>query len=170
MKLALVTCQKYASLTDDDRLLIPVLQQAGYTAVAVSWDSPGVRWTDFGCVVLRSTWDYHLRTPEFMAWLSTLEQQRVKVLNPLNTVRWNLHKRYLKDIEQRGIPIVQTHWVEQGKNGNLRAIMEHYQWRDVIVKPAVSATAHNTYRIREQELASFTDRVHEMSLSMDLLV
>src|SRR5438105_2868483 len=64
-KVALVSYAGCPELTDDDRLLLPALRHLGVQAKCAVWDAP-VDWTEFDQVILRSCWDYHLRTNEFI--------------------------------------------------------------------------------------------------------
>ena len=52
---------------------------------------PGVDWSSYDLVVLRSPWDYALRRDEFVAWAATVPT----LVNPADVVRWNTDKRYL---------------------------------------------------------------------------
>ena len=80
--IGLVTYSKQPVLTDDDRPLIGALAEIGLDAEPVQWDDTSVDWRVYETLVLRSTWDYHLRVPEFGAWLSTLDRERVPLWNP----------------------------------------------------------------------------------------
>lgn len=136
--IALVTWSGLPELASDDRLLRAALERRGFRVDAVAWDDAAVAWRDYAAVVVRSTWDYHKRIDEFRAWIESLDG--VRVWNPQNVLRWNTHKAYLLDLERQGITIVPTILVRRGDP--LPAI----PWSDVIVKPAVSATAHRTAR------------------------
>lgn len=143
---ALVTCPKYPDLTSDDQLLAAALRDAGYDVAAVSWDAPDTGWERYDAVIIRSPWDYFYRVPEFLAWLQSLEGRPIRLFNPLATLRWNVRKTYLRDLEQRGIPIVPTHWVAQGSTESLRAICRQHAWTDIVIKPTYSGTAFGTWR------------------------
>src|SRR5512140_2843965 len=98
-RLALVTTD-VAELLEHEFDLEPLLAELarrGVPAEAVVWHDPGVDWERFGLMVMRSPWDYSLRTAEFLAWLDSLPAERV--LNPPALIRWNLDKRYLLDLE-----------------------------------------------------------------------
>jgi glutathione synthase/RimK-type ligase-like ATP-grasp enzyme len=97
-------------------------------------------------VVVRSCWDYFLRPAEFHAWLDRLEADRATVYNPVPTLRWNADKRYLRDLEARGVPVVPTHWIPLGAAPSLREIRRRTGWTELVVKPAVSGGAHRTWR------------------------
>jgi glutathione synthase/RimK-type ligase-like ATP-grasp enzyme len=145
-EVALVTYAGLPGLTDDDRLLADSLRERGARATPVVWSDPGVDWSTFAAVVVRSCWDYFLRADEFFAWLATLEAQRATVINPVRTLRWNAEKTYLRDLETRGIAVVPTHWMESGATESLDDIRRRTGWSELVVKPAISGSAHETWR------------------------
>ncbi|MGH9948226.1 MAG: ATP-grasp domain-containing protein, partial [Pyrinomonadaceae bacterium] len=67
--------------------------------------------------------------------------------NPLEIVRWNLDKRYLREMEQRGARIVPTIWDAQYNADNFSDWQSTFDNADLIIKPYVSATAEHTYRL-----------------------
>jgi glutathione synthase/RimK-type ligase-like ATP-grasp enzyme len=147
MRVALVTCRQIPGLTEDDRLLVPALAAPGAQAEAVVWDDPAVAWSRFDRVVLRSVWDYHLRPDAFDAWLAARERDGVAMWNPAALVRWNAHKSYLRALAQAGVATVETAWLDRGSQQALAALMDARGWTDVVLKPAVSASAHRTFRV-----------------------
>jgi hypothetical protein len=146
---ALVTCSEVPDLEFDDALLLPVLAQRGIHARPVAWDDPAMNWSIPRLSVIRSTWDYHLRLAEFLAWAERAATLR-PLWNPLDIIRWNTHKSYLRDLEQRGIPIVPTIWLARGTYADLARLMADHSWQTVVVKPAVSASAYATLLVTEE--------------------
>lgn len=144
-RIALATCAAHPTLNDDDRLLIPALRDAGFTAEPAVWDSPDVRWEGLQGAVVRSCWDYHHRLEEFLSWVTRLERAGVAVWNPPAVLRWNSHKSYLRDLESRGVPIVPTRWLARGQRVELARVLQDEGWRSAVVKPAVSASAFGTW-------------------------
>ena len=80
--------------------------------------------------------------------LDRLEAQGAKVRNPIPLLRWNSDKRYLAELYERGIPVVPTEVAEALDERSLIAIRSHFRCSDLVVKPPISASAHNTFRIR----------------------
>jgi glutathione synthase/RimK-type ligase-like ATP-grasp enzyme len=142
--IGLVTYSKQPVLTDDDRPLIGALAEIGLEAEPVQWDDAAVDWSAYEALVLRSTWDYHLRVSEFEAWLALLDRQRVPLWNPTSVVRWNMHKGYLQGLQQAGILIPGTRWLPRGKAVALSGLLAGAAWTEAIVKPAISASATKT--------------------------
>lgn len=151
-RIALASCAAWPELTNDDRLLIPALQQLGVEAVPVVWDGP-VDWTDFDQVVIRSTWDYHLRPDEFLQWIDELEKAGVAVQNVPSLVRWNIEKRYLRQLSIAGVTIPPTIWIEEREVVNSDEILNQLGWSSAIVKPTVSASAYKLRRVFKDEIA-----------------
>lgn len=167
--IGLVTYAKVPELTDDDRPLLGALASVGLEARAVRWDDAAVRWTDFRALVLRSCWDYHLRAGEFGRWLGILERVKVPLWNPVPLVRWNMHKSYLRDMAAEGILIPATRWVEQGDKITLSTIFREQRWTEAIVKPAISASATDTWRAAPRVRAD-ASRFTELVSRADVLV
>ena len=149
-QIALVSYAAFPELTDDDRLLIPALRRLGVEAKCAVWDSP-VDWTQFDQIVLRSCWDYHLRLNEFLDWLGRLEESGVIVQNVLCLLRWNVDKRYLRQLEAAGASIPTTVWIEDGEEVSVHEILTTQGWASAVVKPTVSASAHNLRRVFKDE-------------------
>jgi glutathione synthase/RimK-type ligase-like ATP-grasp enzyme len=143
---ALVTCAAYPQLSNDDRLLLPALSEAGFEPVARVWDDPAESWASHAAVVVRSCWDYHHRPVEFHAWLDRLSDEGARVFNPVSLLRWNSDKRYLRDLADAGIEVIPTAWVEHRDEASLAELAGARGWRHVVVKPSVSATAFETWR------------------------
>src|SRR2546430_12216879 len=88
-RIALATYSKLPTLNDDDRLLVPALAALGVTAVPAVWDSSDVCWHYLQGVLIRSSWGYHLRAPEFLAWVARLERAGMTVWNPVTLLSLN---------------------------------------------------------------------------------
>ena len=143
----LATCAAWPALPPDELLLIAALRERGIEARPATWDDPAVRWEDADAVVVRATWDYHHRHAEFMAWIHDLERRGVPLWNPPSLLRWNSEKTYLRDLAAGGVRVVDTHWSDAGEMLSLGDIVAGRAWRAAVVKPAISATAHETFRI-----------------------
>jgi glutathione synthase/RimK-type ligase-like ATP-grasp enzyme len=65
-------------------------------------------------------------------------------------VRANSHKSYLADLGRRGVAVVPTTYLPRGSRASLAAILGERGWTDVVVKPAVSASAYRTSRVRRE--------------------
>lgn len=133
----------------DDGLLTAALARRGLTSRRVDWADPAVEWSAFRCAVFRSTWDYFDRFPEFAAWLDRVERE-TRLCNHGPTVRWNLDKHYLADLEARGVPVVPSRFLERGSTRPLADVLAETGWDEAVVKPCVSGAARHTYRVNRR--------------------
>ena len=161
-RVALATQAALPDLYADDRLLIPALAARGVHAGAAVWDDPSVDWTTFDAVVVRSCWDYHLKHDAFLAWVARLERAGVAVWNPPAVIRWNAEKGYLRQLEERDVRVVPTRWIERGSAASLHDVLHDAGWERAVVKPAISASAHETWRTSRQSAVDDEARFRRM--------
>jgi glutathione synthase/RimK-type ligase-like ATP-grasp enzyme len=147
MRLGIVTCDKCPTLIPGEKPLIPLLHMAGIEATPVIWNDPTVDWSAYDALLVRSIWDYHLHADDFQAWLSRLDQSKIPVWNPVDVLRWNHHKFYLRELEQRGVAIAPTLFFRRGDTTVLERVLAA-GWRKVVIKPAVSASGYRTHAFR----------------------
>ena len=153
--IGLVTAAVARELDTDLPLLGAALERAGTQFHFVDWHDASVDWSQYSLLVLRSTWDYHLRRNEFLQWI-----QRVSLLttvcNSSEVVEWNSDKKYLGELSALGIAVVPTQFVSSAAEIH---ITQHAM--DVVVKPSISAGSHDTVRYRDvaQEMSAVTAHV-----------
>lgn len=178
-EIALVTERRYESPTDitpyianileEDRLLITALEQRGVKARRVDWARDDVDWDGFAAVVLRTPWDYFDRFDAFSAWLERMADHP-RLLNDMETLRWNIDKHYLADLEAAGLPIVPTVFVERGDRTSLAEAMARLEADAVVFKPTVSGGAFETYRVEPGALAEHADRFAALTAERAMMV
>ncbi|MFI5327875.1 MAG: RimK family alpha-L-glutamate ligase, partial [Candidatus Rokuibacteriota bacterium] len=127
-----------------DRLVQRALEARGVTVEARAWNAPDAVWEGFDAIVLRSNWDYHFEPDAFVGWLDRLERAGARVFNPPALVRWNLTKAYLLELARAGVPTVATVILEDETRAGLEAVMAARGWSRVVMKPVISASAHDT--------------------------
>jgi len=110
------------------------------------WSDATVDWSAFDLAVVRTVWDYTRDRDAFVAWaaragaVTTLE-------NPADVLRWNTHKSYLLELEERGAPVVPTAWLGQGDRVDLADLCAARGWDEIVVKPAVAAGSDGLVRV-----------------------
>jgi len=137
MRVALITGAEMAKPDSESHLLIHELGILGISSELISWRA-SLDWSLFDLVVIRTPWDYFLHLEEFLSWVEDVEQV-TKVLNSSRILRWNSHKKYLKELSSLGVPTVPTLWVN--KNQQCDDLIDSTEWPIVVVKPAVSIGA-----------------------------
>lgn len=146
-RVALVTCASLPEPDPDQTLLLEALARTGFHAEMLAWDDPDGDPSRYDLCVLRSAWNYYADIDRFVAWIERAASVS-RLANPAAVVRWNVHKRYLSELEGAGVDIIPTAWVERGHATDLRALAAERGWDDVVIKPAISAASFQTERFR----------------------
>jgi hypothetical protein len=74
---------------------------------------------------------------QLLFWLNLLEQNGVTIMNNIETIRWNSHKKYLLDLESKDISIVPSVLLEKGSDmSTIEELMKKKSWEFAILKPA----------------------------------
>ena len=147
-KICFLTCKDLHGYVVDDQLAIDYIQSNhDYQVTSVPWDED-YEWKNFNLILIRTTWDYVQRIGEFLPKLEYIATQ-TKLLNSVEVVKWNYHKRYLKDLEKRGVKIVPTHVFQFP---SLITPPPEWECDKFILKPAVSATAYKTIIVKRKDL------------------
>lgn len=116
----------------------------------VVWDDPQLEPTDFDAFVVGTTWDYQERVNAFLELLESIARVR-PLFNPLATLRWNLDKRYLADLSERGIPVVPTRFVERADGATIEGAYQQFEVDRLVVKSQVGACAYRQALVRRRE-------------------
>lgn len=175
-KIAFAVCSKsqtqYATFFAEDMLVVPELNRLGIETVTADWRDRSVDWSGFGAVIIRSTWDYFEHIDEFRQWLEGLQRLGVRVWNPVPVLLGNIDKLYLRELEQRGVPIVPTAWLlrAQGREQSLTQAVSSLQGDEFILKPTVSAGAFQTYRFKRSEASARQEHLCEILERSDAMV
>ena len=93
-----------------------------------------------------------------------------RLFNPWPLVRWNLDKRYLVELAERGAPVVPTVLVESGERLDLAALLAARGWRRAIVKPVVSADSWETHAVDVDSLPPMQERFDRLLGERAMLV
>lgn len=168
--IALVTYQDPPFISESDVLLISAFKEKGITASFVAWDNKEANWSDFDCAIFRSCWDYQTRIEEFREWLTLLETQNIKTWNPLSIIRWNIHKTYLLELEKKGVLIVPTTAISKNTFFDLKPFFDEKKYSEIIVKPAISASAMGVIKITVAEVEQKQADVDKLLSVSDILV
>lgn len=168
--IALVTSADLPNLFGGEQLLPPALMALGMKVSVCVWNSPAVDWTSFDVIVIRCPWDYHEKLPEFLTWLQHLEQLQVKVLNDLATLRWNLNKNYLFELQSVGLPLIPSICLRPEDLRSLEELLAAMQTDEIVVKPVQSAGAWRTLRVQKGHAALYENDFSQWRLEQDFLV
>jgi hypothetical protein len=138
--------------------------------VPAVWDDASVDWTAFEAIVIRTPWDYFERVAEFRAWLDARIAGPVLLCNAGDILRWNFDKRYLQDLEAKGVHLVPTICLQQGDRADVAALARARGWDDVVVKPSVSGGAWRTHRFLVEDAADYAEELDDILADRGLLL
>lgn len=174
MKITIVGYQKVERLSqgvanDEDTELIDFLRGKGLDVVPTIWNDETVDWSKFDVAIIKSPWDYHNHLNEFLGWLDTLEKLGVKVLNPVEVIKWNSDKHYLKDIADKGLSVIPSEYLEKNSTFN-NHFFEYFSAEKLVVKPCVSAGAQNTITVSRDNLEERSKEIEQLLKDQDYMV
>jgi glutathione synthase/RimK-type ligase-like ATP-grasp enzyme len=169
MNVGILTCARLPELLESDQKLIPLFKEYTITAKAVIWDDESIDWTAFDYLLFRNTWDYYQKEAAFNDWLRKIESLGIKTLNPIATIQQNKHKFYLKELENKGVLILPTIFLEKNSTKNLDAVLPK-NWQKIVIKPAFSAGSYLTKLVDRSEIGSIQNEFQEHFITKDFLL
>lgn len=157
------------NILTEEELLKKALEKHDLKVIRKDWADPDFDWTTTKCAIFRTTWDYFDRFDEFQVWLDQIEHQ-TKLINPVSTIRWNMDKHYLRDLEKKGVRIVETLYIKRGESRSLSNIYKEAGWKDVILKPTVAGAARHTYKLNSGNIADYESIFSELITKEDMML
>ena len=134
-----------------DQLVFQPMADRGWAVEEIPWTEQ-TDWNKYDLVVIRSTWDYQNDYDRFLNVLREIDTSKARLENSLDIVRWNIYKRYLRDLSQRGVPIVPTIWKSSLSRDEIAAAQVEFGEEKLIAKPVIGANADDTFRLGVNEL------------------
>jgi len=175
----LLTCQAYfkpdkitpyiQNILFEEQLLKSALEKQGLTVEITYWDNPSYDWSKTKSVIFRTIWDYFEKFEEFFKWLDEIKHQ-TQLINSYELVKWNIDKHYLKDLNENGINIVPTYFAKQNTKESLLDISNKMDWDDLVIKPAISAAAFQTFKILNNQINEKEELFQQLIKNRDMLV
>ena len=177
--ITLLTCRAYykpdnvtpyiQNILLEQELLKSAFESQGLKVDITYWDNPSYEWQQTKSVLFRTVWDYFERFDEFWEWLEQVKT-KTRLINSYELIKWNIDKHYLNDLKNNGIQVVPTYFADRGNNISLQEIANLNDWKHIVIKPAISASAFNTYKITNDEIEQKEQLFHELLQTHDMLV
>ena len=177
--ITLLTCRAYykpdnitpyiQNILLEQELLKSAFESQGLKVDITYWDNPSYEWQQTKSVLFRTVWDYFERFDEFWDWLEQVKT-KTRLINSYELIKWNIDKHYLRDLKNNGIQVVPTYFADRGNNISLQEIANLNDWKHIVIKPAISASAFNTYKIINDEIEQKEQLFHELLQTHDMLV
>jgi glutathione synthase/RimK-type ligase-like ATP-grasp enzyme len=127
--------------------------------VFANWNDEQINWSDFDAAVIRSTWDYVPIRDKFLKKTKEISNE-TKLFNSHEVMSWNTDKKYLLELEAKGVPIIPTKFVH-----NIEEAKDAISWafgkaNSIAIKPNVGAGARLAGKANSvQEALTFVDEI-----------
>lgn len=122
------------------KAMLEAFAPLGLELEPVQWAQPQ-DWSGYDAALVMCAWDYQDQAAEFLGLLDRLAASGVQVFNPVDLVKWNIRKTYLRDFEQWGVPIIPTLWPEQPTAADLQNAFAEFNTDDIVLKRQVGGGA-----------------------------
>jgi hypothetical protein len=122
-----------------DRLLVEVL-----------WNDQNIDWHVFESAIIGSTWDYTQAKSEFVGTLTRIASS-IPLYNEIDLIKWNIDKRYLRQLSEGGVGIIPTIWESSLGDSISEDKFERLKTHTIIVKPTLGACSEGQILVKRGE-------------------
>lgn len=112
----------------------------------VDWAATDIEWSQYGAVIIGTTWDYWDQPKAFLRALKQIEAQ-TRLFNSASLVEWNSDKRYLQELAKNGARLIPTLWLETVDQAAFESAFETLGSDDLVFKRQVGAGADGQFRL-----------------------
>lgn len=127
----------------ETHFIIEALSEKGIKSKVIPWKA-NENWEKVKLVVIRTTWDYHDDLHGFFSKIEYISK-KTKVINSLEIIKWNSHKKYLNELTNSGVKAVPTILLDKGKIISQTDLLDT-NFDKIVVKPAVSLGAEGAIK------------------------
>lgn len=166
-RIAFAIDEVYERLEDECSAVIAALRARDADGTMVAWDAPAAELAAYDAVMLQTCAGYFGKPDAYRARLAEMEAAGVRLLNSPTTIRWNMDKLYLRELEAKGVTIVPTIW---GNPLDLAETLSARGWDKAVVKPSISAGSKNTFVTTPAEAAAHQRLVDEIVTQSTVMV
>lgn len=169
-KVVLLSMENTKGFYTYDKLLIEPMKSIGWVAEEISWRNENINWNDYDAVIVRSTWDYQKDYKKFLEVLDKINNSSAHLENNFELMKWNMNKKYLFDLEQDGIKIVDTLWKNTFDFNEIQNSFGLFKTTEIIIKPNISANADNTFRLTKENLLNRKNELEKIFENREFMV
>lgn len=149
--ICLLTSTNLSEPHSEDELLARELLSEGLRVHLIAWENWETEAPSTASVLFRTTWGYVEKLSQFKKFLKQLSRTSLEIWNPLSMIRWNLDKKYLLDLKERGGSIVPTRMIKMSDYIEFTPYFEGFETTELIVKPSVGASAAHTFQVSQSQ-------------------
>lgn len=154
--LIIATCKAYKEGNAALKNLQKRLENLHFQCELKAWQDIKARNLDPNILILPlAVWDYSLEYANFLHFLNELERKKIRILNPIEILKMNADKSYLKILEKANLPIIPSVIFKQNEVFNLSQI----PFEKAVIKPLVGQSG-NGVRFLEQKTPTKAEFPH----------
>lgn len=161
---------KDAAGRKENQRLKAALEHHGAQVRCIAWDGPEHEWHDVEAMVIRTTWNYHLHINAFRHFIDRRAAQGCHCFNAAELLCWNLDKHYLQDLTKAAVTVVPTQYLLHTESVADLALPAAWLQQPVVVKPTVSAGAHDTLRFDTGQQLLESSALLQLHRQHDLMI
>ena len=124
----------------------------GFELRPARWRDPDTDWRTFAGVLIACAWDYQDRHEAFVSALERIRALGTPVFNEPDTVRWNIRKTYLRELQQKGVAVIPTLWPDAPAGEDIGHAMDAFGVEEVVLKRQVGGGARGQARYHRSAL------------------
>ena len=152
----------------EDNLLKTELEKLDLRVVKKAWDSLNFNWSETKFAIFRSTWDYFDKFKDFKTWLEKVKEETT-FINSYELINWNLDKKYLIELNKKGVNIPTSEIITKEDNLNLESLFKKHDFSEAIIKPTISGAARETYKISKNNFHEYEKKFFNLKSKEDLI-
>ncbi|HNW42936.1 MAG TPA: hypothetical protein PKI19_00425 [Elusimicrobiales bacterium] len=150
LPLLYLTDGRNRDLIPDEAGIDRAFRAAGIEIAVKVWDETD--WNSYANILIRTPWDYALKTGLFLEKLSGAAQRGANILHPEKTVRWNIDKSYLVELYRKGHKVVPTYIEDEfGPATPGKYFKKH---GTLVLKPRIGAGGRDTFKVSPESAPS----------------
>ena len=149
---AYLTMENAEGWTIDAEMAFPPMMSMGWTIDPLPWRTDDVDWDRYDAVYIGTPWDYPDDPDYFVRMLEAIDRSSAVLVNDLALVQWTMPKTYLRDLEEKGAPIVRSIWSDDLGIDQLHDSFDIFGADRLIVKPVISTNATDTYLLERDTI------------------
>ena len=152
----------------EDNLLKKEFEKLGLRVIKKAWNSLDFNWSETQFAIFRSTWDYFDKLKDFKKWLEKVNK-KTTFINSYELINWNLDKKYLIELNKKGINIPTTEVITKEDSLTLDCMFKKYDFNEAIIKPTISGAARETYKISKDNFYRYEKKFFDLKSKEDLI-
>jgi len=100
--------------------------------------------------------------------LETLKEETT-FINSFELINWNLDKKYLIELNKKGINIPTSEVITKEDNLTLESLFKKHDFNEAIIKPTISGAARETYKISKNNFYKYEKKFFDLKSKEDLI-